>query len=145
MVKENRSVREKTEGEKETEEERGRENSKGRDDRGNRSSEGGGRRQKNWRVRFVAPINFECIYTAVGRISSLLVMIKKNYKQKIPRMVSLFRGSARQAERLRKALTVPDLALSLPAKPTTLYLKIGALSRKLSLQREGANRLHRVY
>lgn len=25
-------------------------------------SEGGGRRQKNWRVRFVAPINFECTY-----------------------------------------------------------------------------------
>lgn len=60
-------------------------------------------------------------------------------------MASLFRGSARQAERLRKALTVPDLAdmaLSLPAKPTTLYLKIGALSRKLSLQREGANTVY---
>lgn len=57
------------------------------------------RGQKNWRVRFaVAPINFECTYIAVGGISSLLVMIKKNYKQKIPRMASLFRGSARQAE-----------------------------------------------
>lgn len=34
-------------------------------------------------------------------------------------MASLFRGSARQAERLRKALTVPDLALFL-----SLYLSL---------------------
>lgn len=60
-------------------------------------------------------------------------------------MASLFRGSARQAERLRKALTVADLADMVTTKPTTLYLKIGALSWKLLAQREGANRSYRIY
>lgn len=70
---------------------------------------------------------------------------QKNYKQKIPRMASLFRGSARQAEeRLRKSFdggtVFPDLTHPAPIggpNLPALYLKIGAFSRKLSPQREG--------
>lgn len=62
-----------------------------------RKGDEGSEIKKYQRVRFVAPpINFEC--TRRVELVACWVMIKKNYKQKIPRMASLFRGSARQAE-----------------------------------------------
>jgi len=67
-------------------------------------------------------------------------MIKKNYKQKIPRMASLFRGSARQAERLRKALTVPDLAdMALIASQTydAIFKNRRALPETFTTKRRG--------
>ena len=76
-----------------------------------------------------------CRMRSRSRAISLSIMIKKCVKQKIARMAraTSFRGSSRQTEALQKALTA--LFPLEASKPMALYLKIGALSWKLSTKR----------